>query len=135
MLRENAIEPTIIELNETTVKRLGEEGWQAVHGDASTREVLERAGVRAATSLVFAASGLPEPVIRLAKQLNPKLLVLARSTYLADSAALTSAGANALVVAEVEVALAMVERVLQRLGATADQLDRARHRVRQELTP
>ncbi len=133
MLRENAIEPTIVEMNEATVARLAGEGWSAVHGDASTADVLERAGVRAATGLIFAASGSPEPVVRLAREMNPTILVLARTTFVADVAAMQRAGANAVISAEGAVALAMVERMLQRLGATADQLDRARDRVREEM--
>jgi len=125
----------VLEMKEETVKRVEGEGWHVVHGDASRRDVLERAGMRTATGLVYAASGSPESVIRMAKEMNPKLLVLARTTYLADIAAMKGAGANAVVAAEGEVALAMVERMLERLGATADQLDRARDRVRRELTP
>ncbi len=83
----------------------------------------------------FAASGASEPVIRAARSLNPRLLVLARTTYVSEVAATRNAGASAVVSAEGEVAAAMVERVLERLGATADQLDRARARVREALTP
>ena len=36
---------------------------------------------------------------------------------------------------EAEVALAMTEAVLRRLGATPDQIDRERARVREELMP
>jgi CPA2 family monovalent cation:H+ antiporter-2 len=38
-----------------------------------------------------------------------------------------------VVTSESEVALAMAEHLLRQLGATADQLDRARDRVRTEL--
>jgi CPA2 family monovalent cation:H+ antiporter-2 len=38
-----------------------------------------------------------------------------------------------VVAGEGEIALATTERVLERLGATPDQLDRARARVRQSL--
>jgi CPA2 family monovalent cation:H+ antiporter-2 len=133
MLRENAIEPTIIEMNEDVVKRLNAEGWHAVSGDASERDVLFRAGVLTASDLIFSASGSPGPVIRTAKAMNPKLPVLTRTARMSDVVAMKGAGANGVVIAEREVALAMVERVLQGLGGTADQLDRARDRVRQNL--
>jgi CPA2 family monovalent cation:H+ antiporter-2 len=74
-------------------------------------------------------------VIRLAKQINPSLLVLARATYLREADQLRSAGAHVIVTAEAEVALAMAECVLVSLGATAEQLDRERDRVRAALLP
>ncbi len=134
LLRENGIEPTIIELNHDVVASLVHVGIRAVYGDASQREILERAGVRTSGSLIFAASGSPaEAVIRMAKELNPELDVLARSAYVREVAATRRAGAHVVVSAEAEVALAMTEYLLTQLGATSDQLDRARERVRGEL--
>ena len=65
--------------------------------------------------------------------LNPRLLVLTRTTYLREVPELKSAGATVIVTAEAEVALAMTEHLLDELGATAEQLDRARDKVRHEL--
>jgi CPA2 family monovalent cation:H+ antiporter-2 len=135
LLRDNALEPTVIELNHETVKQLGQEGVRAVYGDASQREILESAGVRDARNLVFTASGSPDAVIRIARELNPELLILVRATYIGDVQALKRAGANSVISAEREIALAMTERVLEGLGATRDQLDRERERVRTELAP
>ena len=87
----------------------------------------------AAGALIFTASTPPNAVIEMAKDLNPKLRVLARANYLRDIAALREAGVNEVVSAEGEVALAMVERLLTALGATGEQLDRARDRVRREV--
>jgi CPA2 family monovalent cation:H+ antiporter-2 len=134
LLRENGITPTVIELNHEVVTAIGAEGQRAIYGDASQREILERAGVRASGSLVFAASGSPaEAVIRMAKELNPDLLILARSAYVREVEAVRRAGAHVVVAAEAEVALAMTEHLLTQLGATSEQLDRARERVRGEL--
>jgi CPA2 family monovalent cation:H+ antiporter-2 len=44
-----------------------------------------------------------------------------------------SAGAEAVFAGEGEVALAMTEHILGFLGATAEQMDRERQRVRQEV--
>jgi CPA2 family monovalent cation:H+ antiporter-2 len=134
LLRENGIAPFVIELNHDTVQELKREGLAAIYGDAAQAEILEQAYVREAGSLIFAASGSPpDDVIRAAKELNPKILVLARSTYIQEAAALRRAGAEVIIAAEAEVALAMSERLLLGLGASADQLDRARDRVRAEL--
>ncbi|MEY4580762.1 MAG: hypothetical protein RL701_5465 [Pseudomonadota bacterium] len=134
LLRENKLNPIVIELNLDSVQSLKRQGVRAIYGDASQREILLQAGIGNARSLIFAASGTaPESVIRVAKDLNPALLVLARSSYLHEAEALKLAGAHTIVTAEAEVALAMAERVLVDLGATPDQLDRERERVRTTL--
>jgi CPA2 family monovalent cation:H+ antiporter-2 len=134
-LRENELEPTVIELNHDTVARLRNEGVRAVYGDAAQRAILEEAGVRSSGSLVFAASGTPaEAVISIAKELNPEIRILARAHFLKDVPAARKAGADFVVSAEVEVAMAMTEHLLSELGATRDQLDRARDRIRSELS-
>ena len=46
LLRENGIEPTVIEMNLETVQRLRTEGATAVYGDAGRPETLERGGGR-----------------------------------------------------------------------------------------
>ncbi|HSQ67835.1 MAG TPA: cation:proton antiporter [Polyangiaceae bacterium] len=133
LLSENGLEPTVVELNHETVASLRVRGIEAVYGDASQREILERAGVATAGSLICTSSSPPGAVIQMAKHLNPALVVLSRANYLRDVPALTLAGATEVVSAEGEVALAMVERLVTRLGATGEQLDRERDRVRREV--
>ena len=123
----------MIELNHETVNRLRAKGVPAIYGDASQLEILEKAGVRESATLIFTAPGSPDAVIRAAKELNPEICILARAGYLAEARSLREAGAEVVVAAEAEVALGMTVRVLERLGATGDQLDRARDRVRSEL--
>ena len=133
LLREHGLEPTVIEMNYETVRRLHEQGIAAVHGDASRPEILEAAGLVNAAHLIFAASGSPRAVIDAARQLDPKVKVIARTHYAAEAPVLREAGVESVVAAEVEVAFAMTERLLEELGATPDQVDRARDRVRDEL--
>jgi CPA2 family monovalent cation:H+ antiporter-2 len=134
LLTESGVTPTVVELNHETVAALHAQGIAAVYGDATQREILERAGVAHAGSLVLTASGPTDATIRLAREMNPALLVLARAAYLKDAAGLRNAGASDVVAAEAEVALAMVERMLVQLGASAEQMDRARERVRRDVS-
>jgi monovalent cation:H+ antiporter-2, CPA2 family len=73
--------------------------------------------------------------IRYAKELNPDIHVLARTPYLRDLDAVRQAGAETVISAEGEVGLALTEAILQRLGATPDQIDHERERVRTEFRP
>lgn len=133
LLAENGVVPTVIEMNHETVARLNAEGIRAVYGDAARKEILESAGIMNAESLVVAASGSPAAVIDAARAENPKVRVLSRATYLSEVASLTAIGASQVVAAEAEVALAMAEIILTRLGATPEQLDKTRDHLRTEL--
>ena len=134
LLRENGISPTIVELNVDTVRALRQEGISAIYGDARRHDVLVTAGLRHADTLIIsgADTGAAE-IIRVAREINPKLHVFVRSGYLRDVPSLRHAGAEQVFAGEGEVALAMTEAVLRRLGATPDQIDRERDRVRAEL--
>lgn len=134
LLKENGIYPTVIELNHETVAELRSSGTDAIYGDASQSEVLRQAGAADAMNLAFAASGSSgEAVIRAAKDLNPDIRVMARAAYVREVHATRDAGAHVVVSAEAEVALAMTEHLLTHLGATNEQLDRERERVRRDL--
>ena len=135
LLRENGIEPTVVELNIDTVRTLGNEGGVvAVYGDASQREVLKGAGTDTAGSLIVTTDlASAEEVIRAARELNPGLHVLSRTANLRDVPALRAAGASGVFSGEGEVALALTAALLQRLGATPDQIDGERKRVHDEL--
>jgi CPA2 family monovalent cation:H+ antiporter-2 len=135
LLRENGIEPTVIELNLDSVRRLRAEGIHAVYGDATRHDTLVEAGVAGAANLILAASGLTgaSEVVRLARELNPEVQVLARASFLKERVALREAGADRVFAGEGEVALAMTESLLRGLGATAEQIDRERERVRTDL--
>jgi len=135
LLRENGIEPSIVEMNLDTVRQLRRDGVRAIYGDASRRETLLEAGVGEAGSLILSAGGVSggEEVIRLAKELNPRIRVLARTSYVRELQALRAAGAEAVFSGEGEIALGFTEAVLRGLGATPDQIDRERERVRGEL--
>jgi monovalent cation:H+ antiporter-2, CPA2 family len=134
LLKENGIAPTVVDLNIDAVRALRDQGTSAVYGDARQPETLVSAGLPHAATLIVsgADTGSPE-IIRHARTINPGVHVFVRSGYLRDVPPLKQAGAEQVFSGEGEVALAMTEAVLRRLGATADQIDRERDRVRQEL--
>jgi CPA2 family monovalent cation:H+ antiporter-2 len=135
LLRENGVTPTLLELNIDTVKALKQDGMDAVYGDATNVESLTAAGVATAGSLILTSAGMPNSanVIRAARELNPRIRVLARAAYLRDLPILQGAGADTVYTGEGEVALAFIENVLERLGATPEQIDRERARAHEEL--
>ncbi|WP_020469028.1 cation:proton antiporter [Zavarzinella formosa] len=135
LLQENNIEPTVVEMNLVTVQKLRAAGIRAVYGDASHEETVKEAGTERATAFILSSSDTPraEEAIRFARTANPEIRVVARVGYLRDRAALIQAGADVVFTGEGEVALTMTEFLLRRLGATPDQIDRERDRIRTEL--
>ncbi|HVG54422.1 MAG TPA: cation:proton antiporter [Vicinamibacterales bacterium] len=134
LLQENGISPTVVELNMDTVRELRQSGVSAVYGDARHGDALVTAGLRHAGTLIISGADTGSPdIIQNAREINPRVHTIVRSAYLRDVPPLRSAGAEQVFAGEGEVALAMTEAVLRRLGATADQIDRERDRVRAEL--
>ena len=131
LLLDNEIEPTVIELNLETVRRLKAFGVNAIYGDASRPETLVEAGIRAAENLILTSGSgtVDEEIVRRAKEINPEVHVLARSHYVRELPKLRKAGAEDVFSGEGEVALAFTARILARLGATGEQIDRERQRV------
>ena len=135
LLKESGIVPTVVELNIDTVREIRHENLDAVYGDATRPETLIEAGIKSASSLILTSAGMANSteVIRAAREANPGIRVLARAMYLRDLPELKSAGADTTFTGEGEVALAFVEDLLSRLGATAEQIERERSRAHAEL--
>src|SRR5262245_11629362 len=135
LLRDNGIAPTVIELKMDAVRALREEGVDAIYGDATRPETLEAAGIAKAGSLILGSAGMANTadVTRIARQLNPRIRVLARASYLRDVPMLKEAGASSVYSGEAEVALAFIEDILDNLGATPEQIDRERERAHRDL--
>jgi CPA2 family monovalent cation:H+ antiporter-2 len=135
LLKDNGIEPTVIDLNIDTVRALRQDGFDAVYGDATHPGTLTAAGLATADSLILTSAGMPNSteVIKTAREANPEIRVLARGAYLRELPTLKAAGADTVYTGEGEVALAFVEDLLERLGATAEQIDRERARAHDEL--
>jgi CPA2 family monovalent cation:H+ antiporter-2 len=134
ILRDNGIQVVVVEMNIDTVQTLLAAGEHVVFGDAAQREILHHAGIEHAQTLIIAASSVDAgEVVRTARELNPKVHVLVRTAYLREVAALRSLGIDAGFSGEGEIAIAMAVSLMERLGATAAQIDAERDRIRREL--
>lgn len=135
ILADNAIKPVVIEMNLETVRRLRGEGVEVCYGDAAHPETLTAAGIATAANLILSASSIPNAaqLIRTARELNPEIRVLARSTYVRELVGLREAGADVVVSGESETAIALTTEILETLGAGPEQIDRERERVRLDL--
>lgn len=134
LLRANGVELRVIDLNDETVTKLRRDGIRALYGDASQLEVLRAAGVANAKIVIStAATNNEEAIITAVKELNPGSEVIVRANYVGQSTPLNAAGADVVITGEGEVGLALAERVLARFGASPEQLERERQRLRAEF--
>jgi CPA2 family monovalent cation:H+ antiporter-2 len=135
LLSENGIQATIIEMNPGSIEPIRAAGHRIVLGDASHVETLKAAGVQTAISLILSASNIHQAsnVIQMTRLLNPTIQILVRSAYIGQRHSLLTQGADHVIAEESEVALAMAETILRNLGATAEQIDHQRDKLRSDL--
>jgi len=136
ILRDFQIEPTIVDFNVDTVRRLRGEGMRAIYGDASREEILKAAGVDRAEYLMVT---LPDrdargPIITAALAMQPNLKILVRGHYLAERKALENLGVSAIAYEEAEVAVALAELLLAQIGVGQDELQTRALTLRDELS-
>lgn len=135
ILRDFRIDPVIIDLNVDTVRRLRAAGGRAIYGDASREEILRAAGTHEARFLLVT---LPDqsargPIIATALALKPELTVFVRAHYMDERASLEELGVAAVAYEEAEVAVALAEMLLQKIGVNGDELQRRSLAIRCEL--
>ena len=117
-LREKGIPHTIAEQNRDLVEDLRAEGEHAVSGDANDPAVLIQAHVARAAMLVIAtpdAVGVRK-MIDVARKLNPKIQIVLRTHSDEEAHMLREEHAGEVFMGEHELARAMTDHVLRRMG-------------------
>jgi CPA2 family monovalent cation:H+ antiporter-2 len=105
------IEYSVVEDRQDVVERLHGEGVPAIAGNAVTADVLMAAAVdRAQLIYVTVPDGFEAGrIVEIARQLNPRIRILARSHNDAEIEYLTARGADVIISGEDEIAQAMIE--------------------------
>lgn len=108
----------VVELNPTTVIKQQRLGKRFVFGDISNPDVLESAGIHSAEAVIIT---IPDDdavlrACRLIRQVNPKIFIAARTSYLSRAIAATELGADYVTVEEVVTAQDMAKQVMERLA-------------------
>ena len=104
----------VIELNPRTVERCSHVGVHIIAGDVCDEQTLRRAGAETASLLVLAVPSDPAVLeaVRVARQLNPTLRILARCRFISSGMEAHRRGADQVVVEEQAVA-SEFERLLE----------------------
>ena len=72
-------------------------------------------------------------IVEVARAINPNLRILVHTTYLRVAENLKSEGVSAVFSGEREVAVAMTEHLMRDFGATDEQIDRERRKLRERM--
>ncbi len=132
MLSDAGLRIVIIEMNLAIVRQLVKAGRSAIYGDATRREVLDRAGIREASHLILS---LPQKEDRIqlvlaARELNPDVEIIVRARYLAERDMLLKVGADKVVFEEGEAGIALTRHVLETQRTPAATVDKVLRAVR-----
>jgi CPA2 family monovalent cation:H+ antiporter-2 len=118
VLREMQIPYLYIELNSDSVQTGRKAGEFIVYGDATAAAVLEELGIKKARAMVLAINdpAALTRAIRICRELNPDLYILARTRYIAEMDYLRELGADEIIPDELESSLQLSAYLLQRFG-------------------
>ena len=116
----------IVELNAQTVRRARSEGEPAFYGDATREEILHALGIERARLLVIAISdpAATRRMVRVAREMNHNLYIIARTRYIVEIPELTRLGANVVIPEEFETSIEIFARVLGHYNVAREEVDR-----------
>jgi len=134
VLRAAGIPYQAVDANPRNVQRAQGGGESVVYGDATQPTLLRRLGAEGAQVVAVAISDplATRSVVSHLHSLAPQAQIIARTRYVADSDALYSAGASAVVAEEFEATLDMMSAVARAAGVPDGALARVADQLREE---
>ncbi len=123
----------VVEMNLHTVEAEVARGVPIVLGDATRPSLLEHLGISRARALVVAIAdpAATREIVACARPLNPNLLIIARTRYIAELEPLVHLGADRVVPEEFETSLELVGQVMGAYGALPRAIEREKTQLRQ----
>jgi CPA2 family monovalent cation:H+ antiporter-2 len=134
VLRARELPYVAIDANPRGVREARARGEPVLYGDATRRAVLERIGVPRARLLLLAMSDAlaTRETVRAARDLAPRLPIIARTRYVAEVDPLHAAGVDVVVAEENESTLEMVAEALRHFGVPEGSIGRFTAGLREE---
>jgi CPA2 family monovalent cation:H+ antiporter-2 len=115
----------IIEMNPETVRNEKKAGEPIIYGDATHGAVLEHVGIEDARVMVVAISDptATRGMTSVARRLNPKIHIIARTRFFRETTALRELGANEVIAEEYETSVEIFARVLAKYLVPKEEID------------
>ena len=122
----------IVELNAQTVQQARAQGEPAFYGDATREEILRALGAERARMLVVAISdpAATRRMVRVARSLNPRIHIIARTRYVAEIPELTRLGADSVIPEEFETSIEIFAQVLADYNVPRSEIDGLVNQIR-----
>src|SRR5881398_1509832 len=122
----------IVELNAQTVRQARARGEPAFYGDATREEILRGLGAERARMLVVAISdpAATRRMVRVARALNPRIHIIARTRYVVEMPELTRLGADVVIPEEFETSIEIFARVLAHYSVPRPDIQRLVEQIR-----
>ncbi|MCX7794091.1 MAG: monovalent cation:proton antiporter-2 (CPA2) family protein [Thermodesulfovibrionales bacterium] len=116
VLREAGIPYVILDMNIDTVMEMKKRGEPIYYGDGTSKEILEKLGVKRAKILVIAISDpvSTRAIVSIARQENPSLFIIVRTRYVIEVDELKKLGADEVIPEEFETSIEIFSRVLHK---------------------
>ena len=130
--QEEKIPFVIIEMNPVKIREAKKMHMKALYGDASNQEVLKRAGIMRARSVIVSfpdALGMTQ-IIRVVQDLNPDVTLAVRTRYGGQMPRLYELGADLVVTEEWEASHELNRLVLGQLNVPRDRVEYHLNRIR-----
>ena len=127
----------VIDLDPTIIMQLRKQGVPCIYGDASNPEILKHASLDRARVLVCTIPDYvaEELTARNAREINPKLDVVARVRRDSDAELLRGAGVSELVLPSLEGCLEITRHTLHRFGMSSTDIQYILNNLRRERSP
>src|SRR6266566_3524988 len=109
-----------------TVRQARARGEPAFYGDATREEILRALGAERARMLVVAISdpAATRRMVRVARALNPRMHIIARTRYVVEIPELARLGADDVIPEEFETSIEIFARVLAHYNVPRDEIER-----------
>lgn len=122
----------ILETNPETVQQEKAKGENIHYGDASFEAVLEHAGIRSARVLVTGISdaSATRKIVKVAKELNPSICVIAKVHELQEMKRLNTLGADEIIPEEYETSVEIFVRLLEKYLVPREDIEKMVNDVR-----
>ena len=124
----------IVEMNPDTVRTEKTKGEPIIYGDATQEAVLQHVNIGAARIIVIAIpdASATRQIVNLARKLNPKVHIIARTRFFQEMQPLYGLGANEVIPEEFETSVEIFSRVLQKYLVPRDEIQKFIAEVRSD---
>ena len=125
-LKASGIDYVVVETNPDTVSRERKKGEPIFFGDATREQVLRSAGISDARILVVVIvdPAATQRVVDMARKINPKIYIIARTRFMSEMQELFRLGANEIVPEEFETSIEIFSRALSKYLIPKSEIDK-----------